>query len=271
MLDELLDVLLDKLFSGRRSVHSRAESGIALPLLSIERWYGTSFRGISNLRSASTDRIVTFRTGPRGRNVSLATLVRALAISASFGNIPDRAPYNIGLGRALLPGMWYGHFAASGCIWVCKMVDDTFEDPIEEQGFALGAVYVGELAPEEAELYPELIEAYRSEGKPGKTGDHPLALGLGEIIAAVSPIFFEAGNAVAESLWKILKTAAENSVEKTLADQLSLWVKCKLAKPVPFKLSERQVDSIVEAVEAKVARMRADNASGGGDVDPLLQ
>jgi hypothetical protein len=136
------------------------------------------------------------------------------------------------------------------------MTEGSFENLAEEQGFALGAIFVGELAPEEAELYPELIETYRGKRKSGKAGDHPLALGLGEIVAAVSPILFEAGNAVAESLWKILKTGAEKSVEKTLADQLAGWIKRKLAKPVPFTLSEGQVNSIVEVVEAKVARMR---------------
>jgi hypothetical protein len=133
---------------------------------------------------------------------------------------------------------------------------DQSEKILEEQRFAFGEALVGELAPEESDLYAELIAAYRSKRGSKKGDDHPLALGVNEIVAAASPALFEAGSVVVACLWEVAKGTTEKSLEMALAPQLTSWIKRKFEKPAPFKLSQGQVDTIVETVEAKVARMR---------------
>jgi hypothetical protein len=135
------------------------------------------------------------------------------------------------------------------------MNDSKLKQVINEQAFDLGAVLVAEFAPEEAELYPELIAAYRRDaGASG--GDHPLGMGLGEIVSAVSPVLFEVGGVVVAGLWAIAKTTTEKSVEDAIAPRITDWIKRRFTKPAPLTLTDRQIEAILDAVESKVARMK---------------
>ena len=126
---------------------------------------------------------------------------------------------------------------------------------LDEQALAFGAVLVEEFNPEEAELYPELVASYRRRGKPKY--DHPLGSGLGEIVQAISPYFFEIGEAVIAGLWTVAQGTDEKSIEDSLAPGITAWIKRKFGKPVPLALSDGQIASIMKAVETKVERMRA--------------
>lgn len=126
---------------------------------------------------------------------------------------------------------------------------------LEEQALAFGAVLVEEFNPEEAELYPELIASYRSPVKAKK--DHPLGSGLGEIVQAISPYFFEIGEAVIGGLWAIAQGTTEKSIEGSLSPRVTAWIERKLGKPTPLALTGGQIDSVMETVETKVRRMRA--------------
>jgi hypothetical protein len=126
---------------------------------------------------------------------------------------------------------------------------------LDEQALAFGAVLVEEFNPEEAELYPELIASYRSPEKAKK--DHPLGSGLGEIVQAISPYFFEIGEAVIGGLWTIAQTTTEKSIEDSLTPKVTAWIGRKLAKPAPLALTAGQIDTIMETIETKVSRMRA--------------
>jgi hypothetical protein len=126
---------------------------------------------------------------------------------------------------------------------------------LDEQALAFGAVLVEEFNPEEAELYPELIASYRSPGKAKQ--DHPLGSGLGEIVQAISPYFFEIGEAVIGGLWAVAQGTTEKSIEDSLAPGITAWIKRKFGKPVPLALTDGQIASIMKTVETKVDRMRA--------------
>jgi len=126
---------------------------------------------------------------------------------------------------------------------------------LDEQALAMGAVLVEEFNPEEAELYPELVASYRSPGK--AKHDHPLGSGLGEIVQAISPYFFEIGEAVIGGLWAVAQGTTEKSIEDSLAPGITAWIKRKFGKPVPIALSDGQIASIMKTVETRVDRMRA--------------
>jgi hypothetical protein len=135
------------------------------------------------------------------------------------------------------------------------MDDGNSKQMMNEQGFAMGAMLVTQFAPEEAELYPDLIAAHLIRPDTS-TVDHPLGMGLGEIVSAVSPFFFEVGGVVVASLWAIAKTTAEKSVQESIAPRITNWIRRRFAKPAPLTLSDYQVDAIMNALESKVARMK---------------
>jgi chaperonin cofactor prefoldin len=80
---------------------------------------------------------------------------------------------------------------------------------------------------------------------------------LGEIVQAISPYFFEIGEAVIGGLWTIAQTTAEKSIEDSFTPKVTAWVGRKLVKPAPLALTAGQIDTIMETIETKVSRMRA--------------
>src|ERR1700741_5145467 len=109
------------------------------------------------------------------------------------------------------------------------------QQTINEQAFALGATLVEEFSPEETEFYGELIAAHQDPTKMKK--DHPLGIGLGPLVDAVSPYFYEVGGALVGGLWAVAQGTTEKSIEDVVAPKITDWIRRKFAKPAPLALT----------------------------------
>ena len=130
---------------------------------------------------------------------------------------------------------------------------------LDRLGADFGEVVIGEVAAEEGALYHEIIESYlQSTGRVRKPRDHPLALGLGEIIAIASPFAFEAGKLVISSLLDVAKDTVEDAAKDALVPRLERWIKSRFTSPTPVELRSSEVDEIVGKVRADLERRGVD-------------
>jgi hypothetical protein len=119
---------------------------------------------------------------------------------------------------------------------------------VDRLGADFGAILISRVAAEETPLYREIIESYRQSAKGRKPRDHPLAMGLTEIVAVASPFAFEAGKLVISSILDVAKGTVEDAAKNALAPRLESWIKSRFGSPAPVEIPMRDIDEIVRNV-----------------------
>jgi len=137
-------------------------------------------------------------------------------------------------------------------------------DPDTEFDFLasqLGELLIEQVVPEEIELYPELIESHRSSTKiASRKVDHPLAFGVGELAAALSPLIYEVAKVVIrfliEEINEVLKKTAEDIAKQKILD----WIHRRLSGPPPVELSSEKVNTFMATLrdELKESKITED-------------
>jgi hypothetical protein len=138
---------------------------------------------------------------------------------------------------------------------------------VEDLGAELGALLIERVAPEEEDLYPEIIESYRGRVEKGagkSTTEHPLAIGAGEIVGIMSPLVYEAGKIAVGYMFELAKDTATDTLKEAAKDavapRISVWFKSRLSASAPVKLDPSKVDELVNEVREKMGNQGVEPA-----------
>ena len=133
---------------------------------------------------------------------------------------------------------------------------------LERAATDLGALLVSEIAPEEQGDYYAIVQEYTAEKHRGASGDHPLALGMGEIIETASPYVYEAAKLVAlyliaqfGGLAKRITSDAIKAGETVLRARIASWTQKELGDSIT--LSSGQLSILLDQVNAKLTELHA--------------
>jgi hypothetical protein len=122
---------------------------------------------------------------------------------------------------------------------VAQQDPDTEFDALASQ---LGGLLIEQVAPEETEFYNELIEAHRSsKNAASRKTDHPFAFGVGEIVALLSPVMYEAAKIIIKFLIEEITEIIKKTPEEIAKQYLSDWIRQRLSKPLPIELSSDKI------------------------------
>ena len=132
---------------------------------------------------------------------------------------------------------------------------------VDDLGAELGALLIERVAPEEEDLYPEIIESYRdsvANGARKSTTEHPLAIGAGEIVGIVSPLVYEAGKIAVGYLLDLAKDTATDTLKEAAKDavapRISLWFKSRFSGSPPVEFDLSKVEELVNEVREKMGK-----------------
>jgi hypothetical protein len=134
---------------------------------------------------------------------------------------------------------------------------------IDQLADVLGRALLQHVAPDEADYYQEIIDAYRRNEfrRKTKAGDYPLAMGLGEIAALASPLIYDASKVVIVYLLQFASETAgdtvKESVKQIFAPRIAKWIESKFRIPPQFDLTPAKIDSVVAAVKDEMTKRSA--------------
>ena len=143
---------------------------------------------------------------------------------------------------------------------------DANPDSQDVDAFAieLGSILVDEVAPDEQDDYVSLIKEYRQEISRSTTSDHPLALGIGELIQTVSPYVYEAARIMILYIVAEIGVSAKRLIsdilkmtEKSLKERISIWLQENFSHNGSGALSNQQRLAILGRIETRLSELKA--------------
>jgi hypothetical protein len=124
---------------------------------------------------------------------------------------------------------------------VAQQDPDTEFDALASQ---LGGLLIEQVAPEETELYDELIEAHRSsENAASRKTDHPFAFGVGEIVTVLSPLMYEVAKIIIRFLIEEITEIIKKTPEEIAKQYVSDWIRKRLSRPPPIELGSDKINA----------------------------
>jgi len=139
---------------------------------------------------------------------------------------------------------------------------------LDPSAFALGEVLIAQVASEEAELYPELVTAYKtSNGRRSPDPDDSLAFGLEDLVIALSPLVYDVAKVTLSFLvteaTKMLQSVAQyelKEAEAAIEKRISEWIHRRIAPPPAVALNEVQSNRLIEQIKSYLATTKVDQA-----------
>ena len=119
---------------------------------------------------------------------------------------------------------------------------------------------VAEIAPEELELFDELISGYFDDPTPpakgARKGDKALAFGLENMVIAATPAVAAATSGVLGYLWNQAPTGAKQENPTAIKEKMqAIFHSGKTAKDAPQPLSEEQLRMVRQIAQKEAETM----------------